>query len=52
MYEDCNGEAGKVMLMEHQIYHEAQPLKSGLKYAIRTDVLYSKERKEKESDPM
>ncbi len=33
--------AGRVLLFEHDIEHEGSILKNGLKYCIRTDVMYS-----------
>ena len=32
---------GRVLLFEHDIEHEGSILKSGIKYCIRTDVMYS-----------
>ena len=32
---------GRVLLFEHDIEHEGSILKNGLKYCIRTDVMYS-----------
>ena len=36
--------AGRVLLFEHDIEHEGSILKNGLKYCIRTDVMYSIEK--------
>ena len=33
-------QAGLVVLFEHGLLHEGQPVVSGTKIAIRTDVLY------------
>lgn len=43
IYQDYSviPKVGRVLLFEHDIEHEGSILKSGLKYCIRTDVMYS-----------
>ena len=36
---------GKVLIFEHHLLHEGSLLKSGTKYAMRTDVMYKIEQK-------
>lgn len=40
----CIPKTGRVLIFQHDILHEGSVLESGQKYAIRTDVMYSKER--------
>jgi hypothetical protein len=43
IYQNYNviPKVGRVLLFEHDIEHEGSILKNGLKYCIRTDVMYS-----------
>jgi Rps23 Pro-64 3,4-dihydroxylase Tpa1-like proline 4-hydroxylase len=43
IYQDYSiiPKVGRVLLFEHDIEHEGSILKNGLKYCIRTDVMYS-----------
>lgn len=43
IYQDYSviPKVGRVLLFEHDIKHEGSILKNGLKYCIRTDVMYS-----------
>jgi hypothetical protein len=43
IYQDYSviPKVGRVLLFEHNIEHEGSILKNGLKYCIRTDVMYS-----------
>jgi hypothetical protein len=43
IYQDCSviPKVGRVLLFEHEIEHEGSILKHGLKYCIRTDVMYN-----------
>lgn len=34
--------AGRVLLFDHHIYHEGEMVKNGIKYTVRTDVMYRK----------
>ena len=38
--KDVVPESGKCLLFEHEILHCGRTLKNGVKYAIRTDVMY------------
>ncbi len=38
---------GMVLIFEHRIYHEGSVVQTGRKYAIRTDVLYTKDNSRK-----
>ena len=40
-YVDVVPEPGMVLLFQHNIYHEGALVTGGLKYAMRTDVMYS-----------
>jgi hypothetical protein len=44
IYQNYNviPKVGRVLLFEHDIQHEGSILKNGLKYCIRTDVMYNK----------
>jgi hypothetical protein len=39
-YIDVKPKIGRVLLFEHRLYHAGIPVTSGLKYCIRTDVMY------------
>jgi Rps23 Pro-64 3,4-dihydroxylase Tpa1-like proline 4-hydroxylase len=43
IYQDYSviPKVGRVLLFEHELEHEGSILKNGLKYCIRTDVMYS-----------
>jgi hypothetical protein len=47
IYQDYSiiPKVGRVLLFEHDIEHEGSILKNGLKYCIRTDVMYSIKKK-------
>ena len=38
---DIEMKTGRVIVFQHDIYHESSPLISGTKYTIRSDVMYS-----------
>jgi Rps23 Pro-64 3,4-dihydroxylase Tpa1-like proline 4-hydroxylase len=40
-FVDVIPKIGRVLLFEHRLYHAGISVKSGLKYCIRTDVMYS-----------
>lgn len=42
IFQDCSviPKAGRVLLFEHNIEHEGSMLNNGIKYCVRTDVMY------------
>lgn len=41
-YVDVHPQPGMVFLFQHNLLHEGRPVDAGLKYVIRTDVMYQK----------
>lgn len=37
---ECVPKIGRVLIFEHRLYHEGSTLRGGIKYTIRTDVMY------------
>ncbi|XP_022097257.1 uncharacterized protein LOC110982847 [Acanthaster planci] len=43
---ECVPKIGRVLIFEHRLHHEGSVLKAGRKYAIRSDVMYSKDKQQ------
>lgn len=39
-YKDIQPETGMLFLFEHKIMHSGRPVREGIKYVLRTDVMY------------